>query len=90
MYEDEIRQLIKENEWIKHDTQLENAQLLALFKESQIGFLPTSKDTFGYSVLEMQASAVLSSQRTSKPHLKSMIIVVVGSSACHKQGSDMR
>lgn len=55
-HEDEIRQLIKENEWIKHHTQLENAQLLALFKASQVGLLPTSKDTFGYSVLEMQAS----------------------------------
>lgn len=50
-------QCIHDNgDWIKHFPKLSNLEVLRLMKESHIGLLPTYADTYGYSVLEFQAS----------------------------------
>jgi glycosyltransferase involved in cell wall biosynthesis len=41
---------------INHFENLENSLVLALMKEAHVGLLPTWHDTYGYSVLEFQAS----------------------------------
>ena len=46
--------LISES-WITWYEHLPNAQVLELCKKAHIGLLPTFADTYGYSVLEMQA-----------------------------------
>ncbi|CCG86704.1 hypothetical protein EPIR_1339 [Erwinia piriflorinigrans CFBP 5888] len=50
-----IEKLLAENPVFKHHNSLPNAQFLALLKETQVGLLPTWQDTYGFSVLEMQA-----------------------------------
>ena len=51
------RKLIHENsDWIKHWQYLKNPQVLALMQQAHVGLLPTYSDTYGYSVLEFQAS----------------------------------
>lgn len=52
---EEIRKLIKSNRNIVHYESLPNNEVLQIMKESHIGLLPTIGDTFGFSVLEMQA-----------------------------------
>jgi len=47
--------MIAEKEWITHYPQLPNAQVLELCKKAHVGLLPSMADTYGYSVLEMQA-----------------------------------
>ena len=51
-----IEQLIKSSPHIEHFTSLPNAQVLALLQRSHVGLLPSWQDTYGFSVLEMQAS----------------------------------
>ncbi len=54
--EAEIRKLLEENKsWVTHYERLPNEQVLSLLKNADVGFLPTRGDTYGYSVLEMQA-----------------------------------
>lgn len=48
-------QMITEKKWITHYPHLPNAQVLELCKKAHIGLLPSMADTYGYSVLEMQA-----------------------------------
>ncbi len=53
---DQMQKLLNENStWITFYNRLPNEQVLALLKEADVGFLPTRGDTYGYSVLEMQA-----------------------------------
>lgn len=50
------KQIIEENKnWITHYDYLQNAEVLNIFQKSHVGFLPTWADSFGFSVLEMQA-----------------------------------
>lgn len=51
-----IESIISKRTNIKVLHKLENKKLLQMMKESHIGLLPTWADTFGYSVLEFQAS----------------------------------
>ncbi|WP_199119129.1 glycosyltransferase [Pedobacter sp. ASV28] len=48
----------KNSSWIKHFHHLPNANVLSLLKTTDVGLLPTWSDSFGYSILEMQASGV--------------------------------
>ena len=50
------KELIKSNIKINHFNTLPNTEVLELLKNSHIGLLPTYADTYGYSVLESQAS----------------------------------
>ena len=48
--------LIEENkDWIHYAHSLPNERVLELMKTCDVGLLPTRADTYGYSVLEMQA-----------------------------------
>ncbi|MFC0141517.1 glycosyltransferase [Erwinia mallotivora] len=42
--------------FFRHHSSLPNAQVMTLLAESDVGLLPTWQDTYGFSVLEMQAS----------------------------------
>lgn len=42
---------------IKHYQNISNSEVLELLKSTHVGLLPTYADTYGYSVLEMQAMA---------------------------------
>lgn len=53
---DEMKNMIADNrEWIEHYTSLPNEQVLEKLKKCDVGLLLTRGDTFGFSVLEMQA-----------------------------------
>jgi glycosyltransferase involved in cell wall biosynthesis len=53
----EAKKIIAENkDWITYYPQLSNKDVLALMKESHVGLLPTYSDSYGYSMLEFQAS----------------------------------
>jgi glycosyltransferase involved in cell wall biosynthesis len=67
-------QIIRENgEWIKYFPRLSNPEVLRLMRESHIGLLPTYADTYGYSVLEFQASGcpVISTNVRALPEINS-------------------
>lgn len=50
------RQIICEKRWIDFYESLPNQDVLEKCKEATVGLLPSYADTYGYSVLEMQAS----------------------------------
>lgn len=52
----EVEGIINENKAITHYKRMNNKDILSLIKNSHVGLLPTWADTFGYSVLEFQAS----------------------------------
>lgn len=53
------KQLIEDNkDWIDYYPVMPNCNVLKLLKEAHVGLLPTRDDTFGYSVLEMQAAGM--------------------------------
>jgi glycosyltransferase involved in cell wall biosynthesis len=64
-------QWLREQDWITWQAQLPNEQVLALMQESHLGLLPTWQDTYGYSVLEMQANGcpVLTTSIRSLPEI---------------------
>ncbi|WP_237680803.1 glycosyltransferase [[Erwinia] mediterraneensis] len=51
-----IEQSIARHPCFRHQPAMTNEALLALFARSDIGLLPTWQETYGFSVLEMQAS----------------------------------
>lgn len=54
---EEIKDFINNNKsWISWYKNLKNNKVMELLKETHIGLLPTYRDTYGFSVLEMQAS----------------------------------
>ena len=58
---------------INYQSQIPNAEVLALFKKTHIGLLPTYADTYGYSVLEAQSFAcpVISTNIRALPEINS-------------------
>lgn len=52
----ETKQKIESCDWITLQEKVENNQLLQMMKDCDVGLLPTWADTYGYSVLEFQAS----------------------------------
>ena len=51
----DIGKLISEATWLEYYPKMSNQEILRCAKEAHIGVLPTMGDTFGFSVLEMQA-----------------------------------
>lgn len=51
-----VAEFVQNQSWITYLQNIPNEQVLEILKKAQVGFLPTIQDTFGYSVLEMQAS----------------------------------
>jgi glycosyltransferase involved in cell wall biosynthesis len=50
------KEIIDQNEWITHFDHLPNDDVLRLMEKHHVGLLPTWADTYGYSLLEMQAT----------------------------------
>lgn len=50
--------ILDNSDWIVHYHSLPNYQVLSLLSECHLGLLPTLAETYGYSVLEMQAAGV--------------------------------
>lgn len=69
----EVETIIAQNNWIEHLSTLSNPELLQKMKETHVGLLPTYADTFGYSVLEMQACGcpVISTNVQALPEINS-------------------
>lgn len=68
----EVRTLLRANtDWITWYDTLPNEAVLALCRQAHVGLLPTYRDSFGYSVLEMQACGcvVLSTDVFALPEL---------------------
>ena len=56
---EEMRRLIAVNsDWVHYYHSMSNAAVLELAKKCDVGLLPSRHDTFGYSVLEFQASGL--------------------------------
>lgn len=53
---DEYLAFFEDCDWITYYEEMDNEQVIRLCKDMHIGLLPTFADTYGYSVLEMQAS----------------------------------
>ncbi|KMQ68242.1 hypothetical protein ACM39_10395 [Chryseobacterium sp. FH2] len=54
----ETKETLKKEKWIEIFENIPNEQVIELIKKSHIGLLPTWSDTYGFSVLEMQAAGV--------------------------------
>lgn len=70
----QVRQLLHDNaDWIDFHESLPNEEVLALCKKAHVGLLPTYRDSFGYSVIEMQSCGctVLSTDICALPELNS-------------------
>ena len=52
----ECREIIRNKKWIEYYETLPNEQVLEKCKQANVGLLPSVGDTYGYSVLEMQAA----------------------------------
>lgn len=66
-----IQDRISRLSFITHHSQMANPELLKLFQRSDLGLLPTWQETYGFSVLEMQASGcpVLTSNVRALPEI---------------------
>ena len=51
----EIQDIIAHADWLEYHEKLSNEEVLRFAKQAHVGLLPTMGDTFGFSVLEMQA-----------------------------------
>jgi len=51
----QIESLLSAHPFFKHTASRPNDEMIALFKRAHVGLLPTWQDTYGFSVLEMQA-----------------------------------
>lgn len=54
----ETKERLKKEDWIEIFENIPNEKVLELIKQSHVGLLPTWSDTYGFSVLEMQAAGV--------------------------------
>ncbi|WP_236569486.1 glycosyltransferase [Pantoea dispersa] len=50
-----IEDLINQQAIFRHETFLQNDRLMKMLEQTDVGLLPTWQDTYGFSVLEMQA-----------------------------------
>ncbi len=65
----EIQAIIANADWLEYHEKLPNEKVIKLAKQAHIGLLPTMGDTFGFSVLEMQACGcpVITTDRQALP-----------------------
>ena len=68
---EECQTIIENSKWLHYHQKLANSEVLSLIKASDVGLLPTIGDTFGFSVLEMQASGcpVVTTNREAMPEI---------------------
>lgn len=69
----ELISFMKQQDWIKYHESLEPDQVIRLIQDSDVGLLPTWADTYGFSVLEFQASGlpVITTNIRALPELNS-------------------
>ena len=53
-----LLEYVKSQDWIHYYSKLKNSEVMDIIKQCHVGLLPTWFDTYGYSVLEMQACGV--------------------------------
>ena len=58
LFHSNIKKIISSSDYIKIYPSLDNSELMKLISTQDLGLLPTWGDTYGYSVLEMQACFV--------------------------------
>ncbi len=68
---EEIESIIHHSAWLEYHEKVSNEEVLRLAKHSHIGLLPSMGDTFGFSVLEMQACGcpVITTDRQALPEI---------------------
>ena len=66
-----IRDILNQADWLEYYEKLPNEEVLKKAKRAHIGLLPTLGDTFGFSVLEMQACGcpVITTDRQALPEI---------------------
>ncbi len=67
----EIRDVIQHASWLEYHEKVSNEEVLKLAKQAHVGLLPSMGDTFGFSVLEMQACGcpVITTDRQALPEI---------------------
>ena len=67
----EIQNVIQHADWLEYHAKVTNEEVLKLAKQAHVGLLPSMGDTFGFSVLEMQASGcpVITTDRQALPEI---------------------
>lgn len=80
-----IKKEIQEESWIKWYKSVSNKKVISILKQCHVGLLPTFGDTFGFSVLEMQACGcpVITSNNYALPEINNEKIGWI----CDIQGS---
>ena len=68
---EEIQRIITHADWLEYHERLSNEEVLKLAKQAHVGLLPSMGDTFGFSVLEMQACGcpVITTDRQALPEI---------------------
>lgn len=66
-----IRDIMEHADWLEYHEKLPNEEVLKLARRAHVGLLPTMGDTFGFSVLEMQACGcpVITTDRQALPEI---------------------
>ncbi len=66
-----IQDIIAHADWLEYHEKLSNEEVLRFAKQAHVGLLPTMGDTFGFSVLEMQACGcpVITTDRQALPEI---------------------
>ena len=67
----EIQDIIAHADWLEYHERLSNEEVLRFAKKAHVGLLPTMGDTFGFSVLEMQACGcpMITTDRQALPEI---------------------
>ena len=67
----EIQGIIQHANWLEYHEKVPNEEVLKLAKQAHVGLLPSMGDTFGFSVLEMQACGcpVITTDRQALPEI---------------------
>lgn len=67
----EIQSIIQNADWLEFHEKVSNEEVLKLAKQAHVGLLPSMGDTFGFSVLEMQACGcpVITTDRQALPEI---------------------
>ena len=70
----ELSQLLSSSDWLDFHTKLPNEEVLKHIKKAHVGLLPSMGDTFGFSVLEMQAGGcpVITTDREALPEINDL------------------
>lgn len=68
---EKIIRIISEADWLEYHRRMTNEEILRCANEAHVGILPTMGDTFGFSVLEMQACGcpVITTDRQTMPEI---------------------